>query len=106
MDGVRVLTPIEAIEEMITTYQDVNGPIEEYNADPSSSVYASHVAKNRPFIIRKGCSNWTAASWSVRYLQEKMYGKPVNVAETPVGSVLHATLVNAALIPDLETQIQ
>lgn len=85
MDGIETPSLPEAIEEMITAYHEVNGPIETYNYNPSSSVYARHIAKNRPFLIRNGCSNWDAARWNVDYLQEKMGARTVRIAETPFG---------------------
>ena len=86
MDGPSVPSLAEAIEEMILSYQDFNSAIEVYNIDPSSKVYAKHITKNRPFIIRGGCSKWPSAHWSVAYLLEKMDGRSVKVAETPVGN--------------------
>lgn len=103
MYSIKVPTLFEAIEEMITTYQDVNGPIEEYGEDPGSSIYEKHIAKNRPFVIRNGCSDWPATWWSVRYLEEKMQGKSVKIAETPLGSVIRTASDNAPLIPIPET---
>ena len=85
MDGVKTPTLHGAIEEMITSYQEVNGLVEEYGRDPRSSIYARHIAKNRPFIIRNGCSNWAASRWNAQYLREKMDGRSVKVAETPLG---------------------
>lgn len=105
MNGTKTPTLVEAIEEMITTYHDVNGPIDEYDGNPSSSVYSKHIAKNRPFIVRNGCSDWAAAGWNAEYLQTKMAGKFVKVAETPLGWVSRSSILNnAPLIGGLEMQ--
>ena len=86
MDGPKVPSLAEAIEEMISAYQDVNAAIEIYTEDPDSEVYARHITKNRPFVIRGGCLKWASARWNVPYLLEKMDGRSVKVAETPEGN--------------------
>lgn len=46
-----------------------------------------HVSLNRPFVIRKGASNWPARKkWNISYLKSIMGSQHVNVAMTPLGN--------------------
>ena len=76
----------QAIVEMITTYHELNGPVEELRTEPSPLIFMRYVAKNKPFIVRQGCSTWTAVQkWNATYLQNKMGSFPVRIAVTPDG---------------------
>lgn len=86
MNGLRDTRLSESIEEMITTYQDVNSSIDSYVKDPGVEIYARHIGRNRPFVVRGGCSKWASRAWSVDYLNSRMEGKSVKVAETPLGN--------------------
>ena len=89
MEDLKTPSLHEAIEEMITAYHEVNGPIDELHGDYrflDRHVFGRYVAKNRPFIMRNGCNNWAATqSWNAGYLREKMEGRSVKVASTPIG---------------------
>ena len=79
----------EAITEMLTTYHELNGNIDELLEAPSPLEFMRFVSKNRPFTIRNGCRDWPALqNWNLSYLKAKMYNKPVKVAITPHGSVV------------------
>ena len=78
----------DATEDMLVTYHELNGDIEELYEDPSPLDFMRFVARNRPFVVRGGCSPWPAMrKWSVAYLKETMRGIPIKVAITPCGSV-------------------
>jgi len=76
-----------ATAELLVTYHELNGDIEEL-PEPSPLSFMRFVARNRPFVVRGGCSTWQAQrKWDATYLQEIMKDTPVNVAVTPHGSV-------------------
>ena len=78
----------EAIGEMLVTYHELNGDMDELHEDPSPLDLMRFVAKNRPFIVRGGCSTWPAMQkWNVEYLKLTMGDTPIKVAITPHGSV-------------------
>lgn len=73
--------------EMLLTYHELNGATDELQ-DPSPLIFMRFVAKNRPFVVRGGCSTWQARrKWGAKYLRLMMKDTPVNVAVTPYGSV-------------------
>ncbi|KAL2048094.1 hypothetical protein N7G274_000005 [Stereocaulon virgatum] len=83
----------EAIEEMLVTYHELNGDIEELHEDPSPLDLMRFVAKNRPFVVRGGCSTWPAMQkWNVDYLKKVMKDTPVKVAMTPHGNADSAVM--------------
>ena len=46
-----------------------------------------YVARNRPFVIKKGAADWKARKrWNAAYLKEVMQGQTVNVSLTPHGN--------------------
>lgn len=46
-----------------------------------------YVARNRPFVVRKGASTWSAhTKWNAGYLASTLRDTPVNVAITPSGN--------------------
>ena len=75
--------------DMLTTYHELNaGIVQIFYEEPSPLDFMRYVAKNRPFVVRRGCSKWLAVrKWNVDYLQEIMKDTPVKVAVTPHGSV-------------------
>lgn len=75
--------------DMLTTYHELNGDtLHVLYEEPSPLDFMRHVAKNRPFVVRRGCSRWLAVrKWNVDYLLEIMKNTPVRVAVTPHGSV-------------------
>ncbi|MCJ1453653.1 hypothetical protein MMC28_004000 [Mycoblastus sanguinarius] len=75
------------ITEMLTTYHELNGNIDELLEDPSPLDFMRYVAKNRPFVVRRGCSTWPAVqTWNAAYLQAVMRETPVKIAVTPYGN--------------------
>lgn len=78
----------EATADMLTTYHELNGDIHVLYEEPSPLDFMRYVTKNRPLVVRRGCSKWLAVlKWNVDYLQETMKDVPVKVAVTPHGSV-------------------
>ena len=80
---------VNATIDMLTTYNELNGDIHVLYEVPSPLDFMRYVAKNRPLVVRQGCSKWLAVrKWNVDYLQDVMKDIPVRVAVTPHGSVL------------------
>ena len=78
----------EATADMLTTYHELNGDIHVLYEEPSPLDFMRYVAKNRPLVVRQGCSKWGAVrKWNVDYLQKIMKNTPVKVAVTPHGLV-------------------
>lgn len=78
----------EATADMLTAYHELNGDIHIWDEEPSPLAFMRYVAKNRPFIVRQGCSKWGAVrNWNVDYLKEVMKDRPVKIAVTPYGFV-------------------
>jgi peptidyl-lysine (3S)-dioxygenase / protease len=80
----------DPITELLTTYNELNSSsIDELTEVPSPLEFMGYVARNRPFVVRGGASDWKATrTWSVEALKERMAGMSVNVAVTPKGYVL------------------
>lgn len=76
-----------ALEHLITTYGELNGPnIEELDCEPSPLEFMRYVARNIPFVVRGGASSWKACqNWNKDYLMNALAGQSVNVAVTPHG---------------------
>lgn len=79
----------DATKNMIVSHQELNGDIDElYEASISPLDFLRYVYKNRPFVLRKGCSSWPAIQrWSSSYLNEVIGDTRVKIAITPRGSV-------------------
>ena len=78
----------KAIEEMLITYYELNGGIDVLHECPSPLEFMRYVGKNRPFMVREGCSAWPAVrKWSVSHLQTTLTDTPIKVAITPSGLV-------------------
>lgn len=77
----------KVLNSAITTYQELNsGSISEFTELPSPLEFMTFVAKNKPFIIRKGASRWPAVSlWNAGYLKHAMGESRIKVAVTPFG---------------------
>lgn len=83
----------EATTEMINAYHELNGDVDELSEKPSPLEFMRYVAKNRPFVIRGGCSDWYAVqNWNADLLEGVMGDTPIKVAVTPYGLV--RTLAN------------
>ena len=78
----------QATEEMLVTYHDLNGGIDVLHECPSPLKFMRHVASNRPFIVRAGCSAWPAMRrWNVLHFRTTLTDTPIKVAITPCGLV-------------------
>ena len=79
--------PLDPIIELLTTYNELNSPsIDEFREVPSALEFMRYVARNRPFVIRRGASDWKATrTWNVATLKELLQGQSINVAVTPEG---------------------
>ncbi|KAM7201482.1 Cupin-like domain containing protein [Rhypophila sp. PSN 637] len=86
--------PQDPLAELITTYNELNSSvIEELHEEPSPLEFMRFVARNTPFVIRGGASNWKATQmWSPSFLSEHLGDEPVNVAVTPLGNADSPTL--------------
>ena len=79
--------PLDPIIELLTTYNELNSPsIDEFREVPSALEFMRYVARNSPFVIRRGASYWKATrTWNVATLKELLQGQSINVAVTPEG---------------------
>ena len=93
--GLAMSSVAEATTDMLTAYHELNGDIHIVFEEPSPLAFMRYVAKNRPLIVRQGCSKWRAVcKWDAAYLQEVMKDAPVKVAVTPHGLVPQALQTN------------
>jgi jumonji domain-containing protein 7 len=74
-------------EDLMNTYHEVNSStIDELDEEPSPLEFMRYVAKNRPFVIRKGAAGWYACrKWNADFLRENVGDAMVQVAVTPFG---------------------
>ncbi|KAF5631571.1 phospholipase [Fusarium sp. NRRL 52700] len=88
MSRSNVLSTDEAIENLISTFNELNSnSIDELHDEPSPLEFMRYVARNTPFVIRGGASSWKACQdWNSAYLLSVMKGQNVNVAVTPYGN--------------------
>jgi len=84
MDDVPASNPIV---ELLIAYNELNSEsVEELFEEPSALEFMRYVARNRPFVIRGGASNWRATkTWDVPTLKKLLKDHSVNVAVTPKG---------------------
>lgn len=77
----------ECTLELLDNYNAANSAvIDELHEEPSPVLFLRYVAKNRPFVIRGGCSAWQAVKkWNIQYMLEVMGNAEIDVAETPLG---------------------
>jgi jumonji domain-containing protein 7 len=77
-----------AITELIESYQQLNpSTVDELYDEPTALEFMRYVARNQPFVIRKGAAKWEAClKWSAQYLLGVMGNQRVNVAMTPFGN--------------------
>lgn len=60
--------------------------VEELSEEPTPLEFMRFVARNRPFVVRKGATTWKAYErWNKNYLVEKLGDTEVNVAMTMKG---------------------
>ena len=79
----------QSISDLITTYHELNGDIiHELKDAPSALQFTKYVARNQPFVIRNGASEWPAVrQWTAQHLMGVMGDAAIKVAVTPRGSV-------------------
>lgn len=75
-------------EDLIASYHDLNPTsIDVLSEEPSPLEFMRYVARNRPFVVKKGAADWKARKrWNVDYLKQVMEGQIVNVSLTPHGN--------------------
>jgi hypothetical protein len=81
--------PEDHVRALIDTYHDFNpSVVDELPLRPSPLQFMRYVARNRPFVVRRGASSWRAVqAWDAGYLRKVMSRKSVQVAVTPNGYV-------------------
>ncbi|KAI1444658.1 putative pla2g4b [Annulohypoxylon stygium] len=91
----------DPIAELITSFNELNsGSVEELDEEPSPLEFMRYVARNTPFVVRRGAADWPATQrWNAAYLRESLAGHRVNVAVTPFGNADAPTVVDGE--PDL-----
>lgn len=74
-------------QNLIRAYHELNSEhIDVLDSEPSPIQFMKHVAKNRPFLVKAGCSAWAAVrQWDEAYLTRKMEKRDVKIAITPYG---------------------
>lgn len=84
----------DSIVELLTTYNELNfARIEELDEEPSPLEFMRYVARNTPFVVRRGAQSWTAVrTWDAAYLSATLVDHKVNVAVTPYGNADAPTL--------------
>ena len=77
----------DPVLNLVQAYHELNpAVVEELDAEPTPLQFMRFVAKNRPFVVRKGACAWRAVLvWDSAYLRKVMDGRSVNVAITPTG---------------------
>jgi jumonji domain-containing protein 7 len=77
----------DAIKTLMKDYNELNpNKIDELTEEPTALEFMRYIAKNRPFVIRKGASDWQAClKWDADYLRRTMGDANVKVALTPYG---------------------
>lgn len=77
----------DPIRSLIQAYHALNpAMVDELTAEPTPLQMMHYVAKNRPFVVRKGAGHWRAVhAWNSAYLRQVMIGRHVRVAITPTG---------------------
>ena len=82
------ITAEAALVNLLNTYNDLNpASLDILDEEPSALEFMRYVARNRPFVIRKGAEDWKACQrWDAEYLVQVMGNSNVNVALTPHGN--------------------
>ncbi|KAI1767501.1 putative pla2g4b [Hypoxylon sp. FL1150] len=77
----------DPIAELITSFNELNpNAVEELYEEPTPLEFMRYVARNTPFVIRGGASDWRGIRrWNAAYLRETLTGHRVNIAVTPTG---------------------
>lgn len=99
MTDPRISTIYTAMEELITTYHELNGShVDELAELPTPLEFMQYVHRGRPFVIRGAVSEWPAMHWTTEYLENEMKGSRVQIAMTPSGLVkskIHSKALSA-----------
>jgi peptidyl-lysine (3S)-dioxygenase / protease len=79
--------PLDPITELLTTYNELNSThIDTLSSPPSALEFLRSVARNRPFVVRGGASDWKATrTWDIETLKRLLDGQSIQVAVTPHG---------------------
>lgn len=99
---------MDPVAELITSYFELNGStideLDDGGTEPSPLEFMRYVARNTPFVVRRGAATWPAVqNWSVPFLHRTLAENTVNVAVTPNGLVLHALLFRLVLLTSVLT---
>ncbi|KAF2758848.1 Clavaminate synthase-like protein [Pseudovirgaria hyperparasitica] len=86
--SVGIMLAPHGLQDLITTYHELNpDTIDELVEEPSPLEFMRYVARNRPFVIRRGAQDWPACKkWNAQYLRAAMGEQEVNVSCTPHGN--------------------
>ncbi|CAK7223136.1 hypothetical protein SEUCBS140593_005135 [Sporothrix eucalyptigena] len=81
---------MDPIAELLTSYFELNGNIidelDDDGTEPSPLEFMRYVARNTPFVVRRGAASWPAVqTWSMSFLRKALAEHIVNVAVTPNG---------------------
>jgi jumonji domain-containing protein 7 len=78
---------LDPMTELLSTYNELNSSsVDELTEVPSALEFMRYVARNRPFVVRGGASEWEATkTWKVSVLKQTLQGQSVNVAVTLKG---------------------
>ena len=89
-DGMDDIQAADPVSELVTCYNELNSSlVDEVYEEPSPLEFMRYVARNTPFVVRRGASNWEAVrSWNASFLENALAHHTVNVAVTPNGLVL------------------
>ncbi|KAJ4425208.1 hypothetical protein N0V82_000017 [Gnomoniopsis sp. IMI 355080] len=100
----------DPIAELLDNYHELNSSdIQELDAEPSPLEFMRYVARNTPFVVRKGAANWSATKkWTANYLLEYLQDQTVNVAVTPkgIGNSRSVTALHKDNYENIYVQIQ
>lgn len=79
----------DPIAELLISYDELNSPhVDVLDEVPSALEFLRYVARNQPFVVRGGASDWKATrTWNVSTLKDLLKNEKVNVAITPKGHV-------------------
>lgn len=79
----------DPVAELLDNYHELNSSdIQELDTEPSPLEFMRFVARNTPFVVRKGAASWSATkTWTSDYLANFLRDQTVNVAVTPNGCV-------------------
>lgn len=79
----------QAIEELLSSYHQLNGVlVEELLEVPSPLEFSKFIHRGQPFVVRGAVSDWPAVQqWTTELLESVMANRMVQIAITPSGLV-------------------